>query len=464
MQAARTIDSLEAELIRIVGSAHVSLTKADRDLHAHDDSSHPPVQPDVVVWPGSTDEVAAIARLANTSRTPITAWGVASSSGGHVIPVQRGIVMNFQRMNRIIEVDAANFQAVVEPGVLRLDLEAHLAQQGLFFAPDPGANATIGGMIANNAAGIRALKYGATKDNVLGLEVVLADGELIKTGSRSVKQSSGYHLTQLFVGSEGTLGLVTKAILKLRPIPEHVSTAIVGFTTVATAAQAVHDIMGMALEPAALELLHEDHMRWMNEDEGSTYPEVPTLLIEFTDSSAASVGERMSDAASICEEHGAIGFTGVVDHQERASLWRIRHGVRHRYRRRLPGGHWIGMDVSVPVARFPELVAYAIECAESHGLAGSVLGHAGDGNLHLGLGYLPDDHPARDRAREVSHLLVERAIALGGTSSGEHGIGLEKRGYMIAEHGAGAIGAMRAVKLVLDPNNILNPDKVLPPE
>jgi D-lactate dehydrogenase (cytochrome) len=457
-----SIDTLESALVDIVGAERVSVTIADRELHAHDDSSHPAVNPDLVVWPVSTDEVAAIARLANQTHTPITAWGVASSAGGHVIPVGRGIVMNFQRMNRIIEVDVENFQAVVEPGVLRLELEDHLAKQGLFFAPDPGANASIGGMVANNAAGIRALKYGATKDNVLGLEVVLADGTVITTGSRSVKQSSGYHLTHLFIGSEGTLGLVTKAIIKLRPIPEHVSTAIVAFASVQAAAAAVHDIMGMALEPAALELLHQDHIRWMNEDEGSDYPEVPTLLIEFTDSSAGSVTERMELASEICREHAAVGFTGVTDHQERASLWRIRHGVRHRYRRRLPGGHWIGMDVSVPVAAFPELIDYAVETAEANGLPGSVLGHAGDGNLHMGLGYLPDDEDAKTRAHHVSHLLVEKAIALGGTCSGEHGIGLDKRGYMEAEHGPSAIAAMRAVKAALDPNGILNPGKVLP--
>lgn len=457
-----SIDSLHGALCDILGEQHVSVTQADRDLHAHDDSSHPAVPPDIVVWPSQTDEVAAIARLADETRTPLTAWGVASSAGGHVIPIRRGIVIDFQRMNRILEVDMENFQAVVEPGVLRLDLEDHLAKQGLFFAPDPGANASIGGMVANNAAGIRALKYGATKDNVLGLEVVLANGTVITTGSRSIKQSSGYHLTQLFVGSEGTLGLVTKAIIKLRPIPEHVSTAIVGFDTVQAAADAVHDIMGMALEPAALELLHQDHIRWMNEDEGSAYPEVPTLLIEFTDSSAGSVVERMETAAEICSEHGAIGFTGVTDHQERAALWRIRHGVRHRYRRRLPGGNWIGMDVSVPVARFPELVSYAMDCAQANGLPGSVLGHAGDGNLHMGIGYMPDDEDGKRRAHHVSHLLVEKAIEMGGTCSGEHGIGLDKLGYMVAEHGSGAIEAMRAVKAALDPNGILNPGKVLP--
>lgn len=455
-------DSLQTALQDIVGTQHVSVTAADRDLHAHDDSSHPPVPPDLVVWPSTTAEVAAVARLATETRTALTPWGAASSAGGHVIPIRRGIVMDFQRMNRVIEIDVENFQAVVEPGVLRLDLEDQLARHGLFFPPDPGANATIGGMVANNAAGIRALKYGATRDNVLGLEVVLADGSVITTGSRSVKQSSGYQLTQLFVGSEGTLGLVTKAILRLRPIPEHVSTAIVGFSSVQDAADAVHDIMGMALEPAALELLHEDHIRWMNEDEGSTYPEVPTLLIEFTDSSAASVVERMETSSKVCAEHGSIGFTGVIDRQERAALWRIRHGVRHRYRRRLPGGHWIGMDVSVPVAAFPELVSYAIECAQAHGLPGSVLGHAGDGNLHMGIGYLPDDEAAKTRAHHVSHLLVEKAIALGGTCSGEHGIGLDKRGYMVSEHGAGAIAAMRAIKAALDPNDILNPGKVLP--
>ncbi|MDH5292755.1 MAG: FAD-binding oxidoreductase [Acidimicrobiia bacterium] len=453
---------LAQSLREIVGADRLSVTDADRDLHAHDDSYNEPVRPDLVVWPRSTAEVAEIARLANETSTPITAWGAASSAGGHVIPVRRGIVMDFEQMNRIVEVDHANFQAVVQPGVLRLDLEDHLSRQGLFFAPDPGANATVGGMIANNAAGVRALKYGATRDNVLGLEVVLANGSIVRTGSRSIKQSSGYQLTQIFVGSEGTLGLVTEATLKLRPIPSHVATAIVGFPTVEAAAAAVADIMGLALEPAALELLAADHLRWMNEDEATSFAEVPTMLIEFTDASATSVEERMEAAISICRDHGAIEVGAVTDHAERANLWRVRHGVRHRYRRRLAGGAWIGMDVSVPVASFAELVSYAIASAEQNGFPGAVLGHAGDGNLHLGLGYPPGDDDARSRAHLVSGLLVDKAIELGGTCSGEHGIGLDKRGYMTAEHGRAAVEAMRAIKTALDPHNILNPEKVLP--
>lgn len=461
--SARTADpDLVSRLITAIGEDAVTTSMAERDLHSHDDSTFAPVLPDVVVWPTTTDQVSSIVKIAGEFGEPITGWGVASSSEGHAIPVHHGIVVDFQRMNRIVAVHAEDFQAVVEPGVLRLDLEEHLGRFGLFFAPDPGANATVGGMIANNAAGIRALKYGATRSNVLGLEVVLASGEVIRTGSRSIKQSSGYDLTRLMVGSEGTLGMVTQATLLLHPIPEHFATAIVGFEGVTDAAAAVYGIIGSGLEPAALELLHQSHIQFMNEDEGSDLPVMPTLMMEFTGASVVAVNDAMTEAEEICAGAGSIAFRGGLDHQERALLWRMRHGLRHRYRRRTPGNLWFALDVSVPISHLPAIVEFAEGCAADHGLPGGVSGHAGDGNIHMGISYREADEESRDRAFAVSRLVVEKALELGGTASGEHGIGLGKRKYMVGEHGAAAVGAMRAIKKALDPQNLLNPDKVLP--
>ena len=454
--------SLTDALRAIVGPDHVSSTEAERDLHSRDESDHPPARPDVVVWPGSTDDVSRILALANDHHVPVVGWGAASSTGGHTIPTGGGIVVDFRRMNRVLAVHTEDFQAIVQPGVLRLDLEKHLSRHGLFFPPDPGANASVGGMIANNAAGIRAVKYGATNANVLGLQVVLADGTAIATGCRSIKQSAGYDLTKLFVGSEGTLGLVTEATIRLAPVPEHFTTAVIAFGDVSAAARAVYGIVGQGLAPGALELLHRDHIVWMNEEESVGLTEATSLLVEFTGPSRAAVDETMHLAQEICRDGGATSIESATDHASRTALWRLRHGTRERMRRRFPGAHWVAMDASVPISRFPELIAYAEERCARDGLDGRVVGHAGDGNIHMGLPFDPDDEQASAVAAAIGSDINHRAIELGGTCTGEHGVGLDKRPYMVEEHGHHAIATMWALKRALDPNNILNPGKVLP--
>lgn len=454
------------ELVRRLESAlgidGVSVGEADRHLHSQDESTFPPVMPDLVVWPESTDEVVQIVKLAAEYDQPITGWGAASSSEGHAIPVRHGIVVDFARMNRILAVHTDDFQATVQPGVLRLDLEKHLRPYGLFFAPDPGANASVGGMIANNAAGIRALKYGATRNNVLALEVVMANGEVIQTGSRSAKQSSGYDLTRLMIGSEGTLGLVTRATLLLHPVLEHFATAVVGFPTVAVAAQAAYGIIGAGLAPAALEILHENHIRYMNEDDGSNWPVLPSLMIEFTGSSDLAIKAALDAAREICLEAGSKAFVSGLGHQDRSEMWAMRHGARHRYRRRTPGSVWTAIDVSVPISHLPAIIEFAERTAAEHGIPGEVLGHAGDGNIHMGVSYQVGDTEGQRRAGEVTRAIIEKALELEGTASGEHGIGLGKRQYMVTEHGTPAVDVMRAIKRTLDPQNLFNPDKVLP--
>jgi D-lactate dehydrogenase (cytochrome) len=457
-----TTTNLTDELRAIVGADHLSSTEAERDLHSHDESDHPPARPDMVVWPADTGEVSRVVALANELHIPVVGWGAASSTGGHTIPTHGGIVIDFRRMNRVLSVHAEDFQAIVQPGVLRLDLERHLAQFGLFFPPDPGANASVGGMIANNAAGIRAVKYGATSANVLGLEVVLADGRVMKTGSRSIKQSAGYDLTKLFVGSEGTLGLVTQATIRLHPVPEFFATAVVAFPDVQSAAEVVYGIVGNGLAPAALELVHKDHIVWMNEEDGVGLTEATSLLMEFTGPSRAAVDETMAIAEQLCRDGGATGVEAATDHASRTALWRLRHGTRERMRRRFPGAHWVAMDAAVPISKFPELVAYAEERCARENLEGRVVGHAGDGNIHMGLPFDPEDEAAVAVAKAIGSDIIHRAIEMGGTSTGEHGVGLDKRPYMAEEHGVNAIDTMWALKRTLDPNGILNPGKVLP--
>ena len=453
---------LKSGLLQVLSESQISTTGADRDQHSHDESDHPPVLPDLVVWPEKTAQVSAVTRLANRAVVPITPWGAATSLEGHTIPVNGGIVMDLGRMDRVLDLRPDDFQADVQPGLLRLDLEERLGQQGLFFPPDPGANASIGGMIANNAAGIRALKYGATSANILGLEVVLADGTVVNTGSRSIKQSSGYDLTHLIVGSEGTLAIVTAATLRLAPIPEHFSTALAAFPDLGAAAQAVRAIIGYGLEPAALELIHQDHIEWMNEENGTDAPVAPSLMIEFTGSSQLAVAEAMLTAAELSTEAGAIRFDRSPDQEARSRLWRFRHDSRPRLRQRFPNQDWVSMDASVPISQFPVLIDFIERRCAELGLSARVGGHAGDGNIHMGLHHPKDDSAARVLCDNLGSEVVHKAIELGGTSTGEHGVGLGKRRYMLTEHGHSGVEMMQTIKRALDPNGILNPGKVLP--
>lgn len=455
------MDSVLQQLITALGGDNVSATEAVRELHSLDQSTYDAVLPDVVVWPTSTAEVSAVAKIAHEHRIPLTAWGAGTSLEGNSIPIQRGILLNMQRMNQVLAVHAEDFQATVQPGIFRKALEATLAKQGLMFAPDPGADASIGGMIANNAAGTRTVKYGATRDNVLALEVVLANGDIIRTGSRSVKQSAGYDLTHLFTGSEGTLGIITAATLKLVPIPEHFSTATIAFSTVEDAAEAVYSIIGSGLEPAALELIHKDMIGWMNEDAGADLTVAPSLMIEFSGANEQTVATSMVLAREVCAEIGSTGFQGGVGREARRKMWAFRHGVLERIVRTFPGEHWVLVDLAVPISNFPKLVTYCQEQVYAYGFDGLIIGHAGDGNMHCALHFAPTDKAAKARAIELGNVMVTRALALEGTCTGEHGIGLGKQKYMLSEHGENALSTMRLIKQALDPLNILNPGKIL---
>ncbi|MFQ5614746.1 MAG: FAD-binding oxidoreductase [Anaerolineae bacterium] len=451
-----TLEALGA----VVAPERISTTPADRDQHARDQSSHPAHLPHLVVWPQTTAEVSAILRHANQVRLPVTAWGAGTSLEGNPIPVHGGIVLNFQRMNRILQVYETDFQVTVQPGLFYKDMNETLARQGLFFAPDPGANASIGGMVANNAAGIRTVKYGATRDNVLALEVVLAGGQVIRTGSRSVKQSAGYDLTHLFVGSEGTLGIVTEVTLKLAPLPEHFSAVTAAFPTVNEAAETVFNIIGAGLGPAALELLDTTTVKMMVE-EGFDLPPAPHLFMEFNGASQVSLQEELGLVETICRDHNCLHFQAGVGREARARLWRARHQLFEIAVRHHPGQDYLITDTAVPISQYPALVAFAAGTMAELDVEDIIVGHAGDGNLHTTIFFGPDDAGKRARAERFNALLVERSLALGGTSTGEHGVGLGKQKYMLREHGQAALNLMREIKATLDPNGILNPGKIL---
>lgn len=454
-----TADLVE-QLRRIVGADHISTASADLELHAHDQSNHPAHRGDVVIWPQTGQQVADVLALASEARIPVTPWGVGTSLEGNPIPVCGGILMSFERMNKIIEVHADDFQVTVQPGIGHKDLNAQLARYGLFFAPDPGANATIGGMLANNAAGIRTVKYGASKDNVLQMRVALADGRLIRVGSRSVKQSAGYDLLHLFVGSEGTLGIITEATLKLYPTAEYMSAALAIFPSVAHAVQAVVAIRGSGLDPAALELIDAAHAAMLREAEGVELDDYPTLFMEFHAAHAGSLAMGLATVEDICREMGALGFRSTTDPAERRRLWHARHASYEIMVRRYPNKNWFLGDVAVPISVYPELIAFIEQVRDEQGVTLYMIGHAGDGNIHFELPY--DTPEAYVQCAEINARIVRRAQDLNGTATGEHGVGIGKAKYMQREHGE-ALDVMRSIKTVLDPNNILNPGKIFPP-
>jgi D-lactate dehydrogenase (cytochrome) len=448
-----------AQITALVGAESVSTTQADRDLHARDQSHHAAHPADVVVFPTSAEQVAAVLRCANDARVPVTAWGTGTGLEGGSIPVYGGVLLSLERMTRILTVHADDFQVTVEPGIGHKDLNAVLARDGLFFPPDPGANASIGGMLANNAAGIRTVRYGASKDNVLRMQVALADGRLIHVGSRSVKQSSGYDLLHLFVGSEGTLGIITEATLKLIPVPAHMSAVVAAFPSIEAAVETVVAVRGSGLDPAALELVDAAHCAMLRQADGLDLTDDPTLFMEFHAAHPGSLEDGLAIVRGICDEMGALSFRATTDNAERRKLWHARHHSYEIMVRSHPGRRFFINDVAVPISAYPELIGEVEALKVSYGLTVYMIGHAGDGNVHVEFPYA--DEGEYQRALAMNRDIVLKAIALGGTATGEHGVGLGKAPYMPGEHGE-ALDVMRTIKAALDPNGILNPGKIFP--
>ncbi len=444
------------ELKTILDDRRVSTGESVRALHSHDESFHSPVLPDVVVWPHTTEEVSRLVRWACREKVPVTAWGAGTSLEGNPIPVQGGMVIDFTEMNRIINVRPEDFQVDVQAGVIYKELNKALGRDGLFFPPDPGAAATIGGMIGNNASGIRSVCYGATKDYVMRLVVVLPGGEVIRVGNRARKSSSGYNLPSLFTGSEGTLGIITEATLKLAGLPVNFMAVRTTFPAVLAATNTVHQIMRAGLVPSAMEFLDANVVRVLNSDRGLTLPENPTLLMEFSGYSEQGLREEMNYVEEICQANGALSLDRGIGAEERARLWEIRHQTYESIKRHHTGLSPLIMDVAVPLSRYSEMVEFSKK--EVQDLTAYLFGHAGDGNIHVHVMDDPQDKKRWARVEEATRHIVMKALEFEGTCTGEHGIGIGKSCFMSQEHGESLV-LMKRLKELLDPDNLFNPGK-----
>jgi D-lactate dehydrogenase (cytochrome) len=436
-----------------------STAAAVREQHGRDESPYPVTPPDAVVFCESTGEVAFVVGLAAEHGVPVIPFGIGSSLEGHLLAVQGGVSIDLSRMNRIVRVHPEDLTVTVEAGVTREQLNREIKDTGLFFPIDPGANATIGGMAATRASGTNAVRYGTMRENVLGLTVVTAAGEVVHTGTRARKSSAGYDLTRLFVGSEGTLGVMTEVTLKLYPLPEAVSAAICHFPGIAEAVDATIQVIQMGVPIARCELLDANAVRAVNRYEKLSLREQPMLLMEFH-GSAAGVKEQAEVVQAIAHEHGGEAFQWATTPEERTRLWTARHRAYFAALQTKPGCRCVTTDTCVPISRLAESINDSRREADEAGLPYFIVGHVGDGNFHLGYLIDPDKPEERATAERLSMQMVQRALKLEGTCSGEHGVGLHKMGFLLDEAGAGAVDLMRQLKRALDPKNILNPGKI----
>ncbi|HET9044086.1 MAG TPA: FAD-linked oxidase C-terminal domain-containing protein [Burkholderiales bacterium] len=459
--ARRPLPAAVLDGLRTLLGERVSTGKSVRVQHGRDESAFAPMPPDAVAFPQSTDEVAAIARLCHAHDVPMIPYGVGSSVEGHVLAVRGGVSIDLGQMNAILAVHAEDLDAVVQPGVTRKQLNDALKGTGLFFPLDPGADASIGGMTATRASGTNAVRYGTMRENVLALTVVLADGTVVRTGTRARKSSAGYDLTRLFVGSEGTLGIITEITVRVHPQPEAISAATCRFPSVRAAVEAVIEAIQLGVPIARCELVDAAAIRAINRHSRTGLPEVPMLFFEFH-GSPAGVEEQARVVQGIAAEHGGMGFEWSATPEERTRLWTARHNCYFATLGLRPNTRVVSTDVCVPISRLADCIAETeTDCAQS-GLPIVLVGHVGDGNFHLGINVDPASHGEMERAEDLNRRLVARAIAMGGTSTGEHGIGLGKLEFLEAEHGAAAVATMRAVKRALDPKGLMNPGKVIP--
>ena len=450
-----------ADLGTMLPPDRISTGESVLDLHAKDQSHHTAVRPEIVIWPTDRFEVAAVLTYANDRRIPLVGWGSGSSLEGNPIPVQKGIVLDLSKMNHILDIKAADFQADVEPGLVYQDLNEKLKHTGLFFPPDPGARATVGGMIANNSSGTRTVHYGSTKDYVLRLSVALANGDIIEMGSRSSKSSSGYDLIHLFVGSEGTLGITVAATLKLVGLPAEFSAAVVTFPSIQDAGNAVYEMMRFGLNPGALELLDPACVRLLNEEKNLGLTPMPTLFIEFHGPSLTYLTQLLDMAKEICDDNHCLDFDQGLGKSERNRLFEARHELGEMIIRAHPDSHIRSIDVAVPITAYPEIITAARSKTDQAGIPGYAFSHAGDGNLHLCLAGKKGNAQDWSLIETISKELVTQALSHGGTATGEHGVGIGKRSYMTAEHGK-SLEYMKRIKTLFDPNGILNPGKIFP--
>lgn len=451
-----TADALIDALRALLGD-RLSTSVAVREQHGKGEAHHPVEAPDAVAFAQGTEEVAAIVRLCADHGRPVIPFGTGTSLEGHVAARHGGVCIDLTRMNEILEVNAEDLDCRVQPGVTRKALNTYLRDTGLFFPIDPGADASLGGMAATRASGTNAVRYGTMRENVLGLTVVLADGRIIRTGGRARKSSAGYDLTRLFVGSEGTLGVITEIQLRLYGIPEAVSAAVCPFDSLEGAVNTVIMTIQSGIPVSRMELLDEVQMDAINRYSKFNYAVQPTLFLEFH-GTEASVKEQAETVGGIAGEFGAGDFQWATLAEERSRLWQARHDVWPATKAMRPGHKGIATDVCVPISRLAECILETKKDIESSGLFAPIAGHVGDGNFHVSFMVESEDDHAKYKT--INHAMVMRALAMGGTCTGEHGIGYGKMDFLQAEHGD-AVAVMRQLKMALDPDNIMNPGKVV---
>ena len=455
-------EPLISELRRLLGD-RLSTSPAVRDLHAHGEGLRDPFPPDAVVFAQSTEDVAAVVARCNAARVPVVPFGVGTSLEGHVQARHGGICIDLSRMDQVLEVNADDLDCRVQAGVTREQLNSHLRDRGLFFPVDPGANATLGGMASTRASGTTTVRYGAMRELTLGLTVVTPSGEIIRTGGRARKSAAGYDLTRLYVGAEGTLGVITELQLRLFGIPEATVAAVCQFETLEGAVAAVTLAMQSGLPMARIELADALQMRACIAYGGlQGFEEKPTLFLEFH-GTEAGVAETAALMEAITADFGGGGYRWARRPEERSALWKARHSAYFAAMALSPGRHAMATDACVPISRLAQCIAETRADAEASGLICPIVGHVGDGNFHMTMLFDPTDTDERDAAEVLVAAIARRAIRLGGTCTGEHGVGVHKLPFMAEEHGP-ALDVMRAIKAALDPVGIMNPGKTLPPQ
>ncbi|MES2414482.1 MAG: FAD-linked oxidase C-terminal domain-containing protein [Pseudomonadota bacterium] len=436
-----------------------SLAMIVREQHGRDESSFAAPPPSAVVFAESTADVADAVELCAQYNVPVIPFGVGTSLEGHLLAVQGGISIDLGRMNRVLHINSDDLTVTVQPGVTRKQLNEEIKSTGLFFPIDPGADATLGGMCATRASGTNAVRYGTMRENVLALEVVTAAGEIIRTGTRAKKSSAGYDLTRLMVGSEGTLGVITEVTVKLYPLPEAISAAICSFPSIEAAVRTTIEVIQLGVPIARVELIDHNTVRMVNVHSKLKLREEPMLLMEFH-GSPAGVKEQAEVVQELASNHGGNAFEWASTPEERTRLWTARHNAFFAAIQSRPGCKAISTDTCVPISRLADCLLESVTEADASGIPYFLVGHVGDGNFHFGYLIDPDSTAEREAAEALNHKLVSRALALEGTCTGEHGVGLHKKDFLLTEAGDGAVEMMRTIKRALDPKNILNPGKI----
>ena len=434
--------------------------QALREQHGTDESPYPVCPPDAVVFASTTDDVVRAVQLCQRWQVPLIPFGIGSSMEGHILPIEGGVTLDLSRMNQIIAVNAEDATVTVQAGVLRQQLNEEIRHTGLFFPIDPGANASLGGMASTRASGTNAVRYGTMRENVVSLKVVTAEGKVIRTSSRARKSSAWYDLTRLYVGSEGTLGIIVEVTLRVYPVPEAISAAVCNFATLQDAVSSVIDIMQMGIPVARVEFMDDRAVRAVNRYSQMNLRETPLLLFEFHGSPGA-VAEHAQQAQEITQSHGGMDFEWAEKAEERSRLWTARHKGYFAGLQMRPGARSVSTDVCVPISRLADCVMQTVTDLEGMPFPFKIVGHVGDGNFHVQM--LLDEKSENEWAQseEVNHRLVRRAIQMDGTCTGEHGIGIHKMEFLKEEHGEDALDVMRRIKHALDPANILNPGKIV---